>query len=198
MPNLPGIYYHPPPVFMGGRQPYVPRKMSSVLLENALPSTGGSWWGVLNDGSEYPYSRQKRKLNPAQINLVPDKPPVSVEARMPAYQRIMRSWDPPPPNPHFGRQPLQRRNLNPTVLNLVPDNPRFGHPGRRARTMDQIARSWQPGPPMPPRFIPRLVTEGPVIPPDPDTFDGVMHAVMRSVMRNPMAATMSPRLRTER
>lgn len=196
MPTMPGIYYQPPPPFLGGRQPYQQRKMSVTMLENALPSTGGQVWAVPNDGSEYPYAKQQRKLNPAQINRVPDAPQTVYEGRTRIYQAITRAWDPPPPNPHFARQPLQRRNLNPTVLNLVPSNPVFGHRGRTVQARTQIGVWWIPPPPQPPARVPHEVIEGPV-PPAP-TFDGVMHPVMRSVMRSPMAAVMSPRLRTER
>ena len=147
MPTMPGIYYQPPPPFLGGRQPYQQRKMSTTMLENALPSAGGQVWAVPNDGSEYPYAKQQRKLNP-------------------------------------------------TVLNLVPANPRFGHRGRTVQTRTQIGVWWIPPPPQPPARVPHEVIEGPA-PPAP-TFDGVMHPVMRSVMRSPMVAVMSPRLRTER
>lgn len=38
MPNLPGIYYQPPPVFTGGKQPYSQRKMAVALLD-VVPSS---------------------------------------------------------------------------------------------------------------------------------------------------------------
>lgn len=145
MPSLPGIYYQPPPPFLGGRQPYEPRKLNPVFLDYPPPNKGGQYWVPSEDKTPWSfYAMQQRKLPAGLLNLVPDNPSFMHPAVQRAMQAIIATdWIPPPPMPFMGRK------LPASLLNLVPNNPSFLHPGKSKAVQAIIAYGWVPAPPMP-------------------------------------------------
>jgi len=139
MPALPGIYYQPPPVFTGGKQPYTQRQLAVQLLGTQPSNCNGQMWGVFPDKDPGVYTRYQRTRlrNPATLSITPGNPPFEHEGRWVGVVHPILASQPPPPPPFMGgRQPLRRRTLHPTVMNLVPANPRFGHP-MRSRAVQQ-------------------------------------------------------------
>lgn len=200
MPNLPGIYYQPPPVFTGGKQPYSQRKMAVALLDVVPSSRGGQLWAAFPDKDPGLYTRYQRtrKVSPAILDLRPDNPPFSYAGRN--LDTIATIWQsqPPPPSPQMGKGPMRRTQLLPTALNLVPDNPRFGHPMRHRRMQQQVV-GLSTAPTWGPQRVEPIAAELYEAPPPPVSAPSDMirnpmraNAGLRNVMRSQFVPTRNP------
>lgn len=160
-----GTFYNPPPQpFLGGRQPYEPRKLPAILLDAWPGNRTGQTWVITDDKNDQLWTTFRRRLPPSILNLSPDNPQFAHRGRWRSTIATIRISDPPPPNPFIGgRQPLAPRRLNPTVLNLAADNPRFGHRMRTAAYMAIVYYDWIT--PLQPPFPPYIPPPGPPTPP---------------------------------
>lgn len=200
MPNLPGIYYQPPPVFTGGKQPYDQRKLAVPLMDVVPGSRSGQLWAAFPDKDPGLYTRfQRTRLrNPASLSITPDNPPFNYVGRHADTMETILQSQPPPPPPQMGKGPMRRRQLLPTVLNLVPDPPRFGHRMRNQRYQQQVvglspALVWNT------QRVAPIAAELYTAPPPPvsapsDVIRSPMraNAGLRGVMRNQFVPTRAP------
>ena len=123
-----GIYYHPPPPFVGGQQPYAPRQMASQLLavpENDPPfdsrrltidAAVGQLW---QDAAVRWQPFQQRKLGPSEI-AVPENDPPFATIRLRALSIIEYWWD-----AAALWQPFQQNKLNPSDIAVPENDPPF-------------------------------------------------------------------------
>ena len=138
-----GIFFHPPPPHMGGKQPHEPRKLVPSITNNP-PSeppyshNGRDAWlpsVIRANGPPDPHlftfegGRQPlegRKLHPDYLNVVaPDNPPFRHFGRTPehAITQALSLLYPPPPPFIGGFQPHAPRRLNPSLTDNPPDDP---------------------------------------------------------------------------
>lgn len=143
-----GIFRHPPPPFIGGRQPLAPAELPpslSAVAEDAPPfahrlrtvatlaAIVGMWQPSLLG---LPQSTRPSVVPSLVAVAAADDPPFSARTTRPT---ILRSWEPAPP------QPQTAWKLSPSLLAVPVDDPPFS-----ARTsLPGILRSWEPGSPQP-------------------------------------------------
>lgn len=158
-----GIYFQPPPPFMGGAQPHAPRVLPSAITAvpvNNPPFSpdynqqqffvGRFTWNAPDPswiGGDQPFAG--RLYFPQGTAGTANNPPFSPDYNQPQYWTIRAAWEPPPPSPYFGAaQALQPKQLSPYISAQHTDNPPFEHEGRIEALTDAI-RAWQPPDPLP-------------------------------------------------
>lgn len=140
-----GIYYPPPPPFIGGQQPL---DKGRKLVQPFIPDNPPFGQFARNQPAEYmtcvlawqpgpPLPQWNRKLVQPYF---PDNPPFGHLPRVQPgeYFSIMAAWTPGPPLPQWNLKIVQ-----PGVAAQV-DNPPF-----RQLDLSYVIRQWQPGPPLP-------------------------------------------------
>lgn len=158
-----GIYYQPPPPFMGGGQPHAPARLPAAVLAfvpSGLPFTYGgpiaikaaivaiaqpNPWTYIFLGGSQPYARPP--LPPAITAVRVDNPPFCDGGPVPLPASIVAMAQPNPWTWSFmGRQqPFGARQLSPAIPGQSADPPPVSHPGRSALAA-QIVTTWQPNP----------------------------------------------------
>lgn len=159
------IYYPPPPPFMGGAQPHVPRKLPPAIIavevDNPPTTLGGpiailasiiaAWqpnpwvYGIYGPKGGQPYAANQ--IAPGIPGQSIDRPPVQHPARSPQFAAIIAAWQ---PNPwvydYFGvngSQPYAPRRLPAVLLAVQVSVFPFQHPGRSVAAAEIVAQ-WQP------------------------------------------------------
>ena len=150
-----GIYYHPPPPFVGGQQPHAPRQMAPQLLavpENDPPFSTSRVRALLAVVMEWDVAAgwwqpfQDRKLNPSEIAVPENDPPFGLR-RLGELQR--QSWP-----FSYDLPALPGKFSHPTPVPPAVNDPPFG--SRRAAELQR--QSWPYSyslPERPPRPLPQ-------------------------------------------
>lgn len=163
------IYHHPPPpVFIGGAQPYAPRKLAPQITAVQVDdppfqhrertavqisiAAFAQWPPRITDPWLYTFMGRGQPLDltkvlPSLISV--DNPPFVQRGRTLA-QIAIASWAPFPPNVYDpwaytftgGRQPVTPRWLTPSITDVPVNNPPFSHPSRSIAQIAIAAWSW--------------------------------------------------------
>lgn len=134
-----GHFFPPPPPFMGGRQPYEPRKMSPGIPGQSVDNPPG----LLVMSIVVPYygaEPQRTRYLPVSVTAVQvDTPPFTQRHPFP---NILVAWQPLPPMPQM------RMLLGPIIAAVSADNPPFT---QRTSLPLILSKWWEPLPPQPQR-----------------------------------------------
>jgi hypothetical protein len=161
-----GIFYQPPPPFMGGSQPHAPRELTPSLedvpandppfiyggpvvdLQQIAYQTQPDPWVYVFFGGWQPF--QPGRLNVTTIAVVGNNPPFTYGGPLIGIQELAYLAQPDPwvytfKGTAHGRQPYGQNQLNPSITAVAVNNPPFTY-GGPVLTLQETAYLSQPDP----------------------------------------------------